>query len=100
MKQAIFVKKAEGFRGNAALYKLNPPLQDVDPLDNVVSTVEFVIVSTSSFFGVETYIFPASENGEVLDWLELEGSERGVDSHARVLDNIGYEIVRAALPEN
>jgi hypothetical protein len=55
---------------------------------------EYVIVSAVRNGWVhETYIFPASREGRITDWLELEGSEKNTTSHEKVLSNAGYEIV-------
>lgn len=83
--KAILVKSGlENFRGNAALYKCEPPYDGN----------EYVIASTSSFFGVETYLFTSNENAEVLSWTELEGSARGVGLHEWVWSSIGYQVVQ------
>ena len=44
------------------------------------------------FSGPETYIFPANEQGEVINWLELDGSYKGRLSHEKALNNAEYEI--------
>lgn len=87
MKKAkLILDNLSGFQGHAALYKLSEPLELYD----------YVICSTAIaiFSGVETYIFAANEKGEIIDWCELKGSERGCHSHAKVLANIGYEITK------
>lgn len=69
--------------GKAAVYRLEPPLGDI----------EFVFVSTSTVLGApETYAFHCDENGKVDDYGELEGSAKGVHSHADVLGFMGYEL--------
>jgi hypothetical protein len=72
-------------KGNANLYELDPPLEGN----------KFVIVSAVNAFGMgdETYIFPATEKGEVIDYGELEGSFQGDQDHERALNNAGYKIV-------
>jgi hypothetical protein len=53
----------------------------------------YVVVSSATVYGEdETYIFGADENGEVIDWIELSGSQRGVYNHETVLNNAGYEV--------
>ena len=56
---------------------------------------EYVVVSATfaMFSGPETYIFPATENGEVTDWGELNGSYRGDFDHDKALKNAGYKVV-------
>lgn len=85
MKTAKLIEdNLEGFKGHAALYELNVPLEGH----------QFVICSTANdmFSGIETYIFPATEEGELIDYGELKGSSRGTTIHAQVLRNAGYTI--------
>lgn len=79
-----------GWTGDAWLYHLSQPV----PYGDGENKTEHVIVSSTSvpITGPETYIFPASERGEVLDWGELEGSQRGVMDHAAVLKDAGFTI--------
>jgi hypothetical protein len=100
MKQAVFVKNLEGWKGDAKLYKMLPPLVSTDYDDKSVETHEFVIVSAvvAMYSGPETYIFPATEEGEAKDYMELEGSFRGGLDHAEALRAAGYEVVNAVLP--
>ena len=101
MKQAVFVKNLEGWTGDAKLYKMLPPLVATDYDDKTVETHEFVIVSAAvaMFSGPETYIFPATEDGEAKNYSEMEGSYRGGLDHAEALRGAGYEAVAAALPQ-
>ena len=72
-----------GFRGDARLYRLTPPL-DGD---------EYVIVSAADTLdGPETYIFAADALASVIDWRELDGSYKGGLDHAQALRNAGYEV--------
>jgi hypothetical protein len=83
MKTATKVRDLDNFTGIAALYKLSKPLEDYD----------YVVVSAAWVYAqVETYIFPSNENGEVVDWGELSGSQRGVYNHEMVLNDAGYEM--------
>jgi hypothetical protein len=93
-KNATFIKSLDGFRGDARLYKLNPPLEDRGYSDDEIKKHEFVIVSAvnAMFSGPETYIFPATSDGEVVDYGELDGSFKGDQDHARALENAGYEV--------
>ncbi|GAB1837117.1 hypothetical protein MyNCGM121_38970 [Achromobacter xylosoxidans] len=72
----------EGFRGHASLYRCDPPHDGH----------EFVVASTSSYFGLETYLFPADETGEIKNYLEMPGSMKGTSSHEEVWANAGYEV--------
>lgn len=83
--QATLIKdNLPEFNGSAALYKLDPPLDGN----------EFVIISAAEvpYTGPETYIFPASEDGQIAEWMELDGSFRGGLDHAEALAGAGYKI--------
>lgn len=88
-KTATFIKDLRGFRGRARLYRLDPPAPDYDG-----NPREYVVVSAvdAMFSGPETYIFPASAEGEVVDWLEMDGSFQGDLDHERALANAGYTV--------
>jgi hypothetical protein len=100
---ATFVKDLEGFTGHAALFRLNPLLSDrwnslLDDEEDVakkVPTYEYVVVSatTAMFSGPETYIFGADENGQVINWIELDGSMKGTLSHHAALNRAGYTVI-------
>ena len=96
MKTAKLVKEnLEGFKGQASLYKLSEKAKyDDDKTTN--KTTSYVICSSvvAMFTGMETYIFPANKSGEVLDWGELDGSQRGTSSHEVVLKNAGYKLIK------
>jgi len=82
--KAKLIKKIEGWTGDASLYHLDPPLGEH----------EYVIVSATiaPYSGPETYIFPATKDGEVIDYGELEGSFRGSLNHKTALKNAGYSL--------
>lgn len=90
---ATRIKELDGFAGDAALYRLAPPVIEVGS-DNVIETREYVVVSAANvaYSGPETYIFAATPDGEIIDWCEMSGSERGTLCHAEVLSNAGYRI--------
>ena len=80
---ATFISKPSGFLGDARPYKLNPPLDEN----------EYVVVSAvNAYSGPETYIFGATEDGEIVDWMELDGSFRGGRDHGAALEGAGYEV--------
>lgn len=82
-KIAKHVCKLFSFRGSAALYRMSPPY----------AGHEFVIASAVNDGLIhETYLFPATPDGEIADWGELGGSERNTTSHERVMSNIDYVI--------
>ncbi|MEN9491135.1 MAG: hypothetical protein RJA63_1584 [Pseudomonadota bacterium] len=91
-KIAQQIKWLDGFNGSAALFNLTPPLLVVGYGD-VVDTHDFVVVSAADvmFSGPETYIFPADADGNVTNWIELDGSFRGSLDMWRALRNAGYE---------
>ena len=89
MNTATQVSTPTGFNGDARLYKVAPPMEYGDGL-----TTEFVIVSASNvpWSGPETYIFPADDEGKILNWGELEGSFKGELNHETALEYAGYEV--------
>ena len=92
MKTAKLIKdNLEDFTGHAALYKLSDSVK----YDNK-KTTKYVICSTANamYSGIETYIFPSNKSGKVMEWLELDGSQRGTSSHEEVLENAGYQIIK------
>ncbi len=92
MKTVKLVKaNLDGFKGQAALYKLSEKIKY-----DGNKTTSYVICSSvvAMFTGMETYIFPADKSGNVLDWCELEGSQRGIYSHEIVLKAAGYKLLK------
>ncbi len=87
--KAVEIKRLEGLRGDARLFRLSEPISYGD--GNRGST-NYVIVSASvvPFSGPETYIFPANEEGEVISWGEMDGSYRGGLSHKEAIRNAGW----------
>ncbi len=81
-KTAKLVKNLDGWRGEARLYRLAPPLDGN----------EYVVVSATNamFSGPETYIFASDEAGKVDCYGELDGSFRGGLDHAKALRGAGY----------
>lgn len=87
MKTAKLIKDvSENFEGQAFLYKLEPPLGNHQFV--VVSAVDAPFDTARP----ETYIFPADEDGNVIDWGELEGSYQGGKDHQEALKGAGYEV--------
>lgn len=91
MNTATPLRSLSHWRGDVRLYRLVPPMKDGDVAR------EFVIVSAVDvpYSGPETYIFSATPDGDVIDWMELEGSYRGGLDHTEALGNAGYTIVAA-----
>lgn len=97
-KTATEVRKLSGFTGDARLFRLSEPMGwsawDSDSESYVSSMTDHVIVSATTvmFSGPETYIFPASEAGEIVNWGKLDGSVKGCLDHAEALRGAGYEV--------
>ncbi|MCZ6117912.1 hypothetical protein, partial [Campylobacter ureolyticus] len=87
MKTATKVKDVTGMRGDVILCQMDPPLEghtyvivsavslgvDAQAMDSVLG-----ILAGYEQADCETYIFAADEDGEVIDWSELDGSIKGV----------------------
>jgi hypothetical protein len=70
--------------GDAAVVEVDPPLEGH----------RFVFVSETVVFGdPETYAFPATADGHVASWLELEISQKGSISWRDLLASAGYEVM-------
>lgn len=77
-------------------FRPDPPLVDASWDYKQQTEHSLVLCSASNviFSGPETYIFPCDESGEITGWSELDGSKRGVLNCYRVLEDLGYEIVK------
>jgi hypothetical protein len=92
MKTAKLIKDvSKNYVGTVNLYKLSPPIKDDEGKE-----YEYVVCSTvnAMFSGIETFIFPSDDQGVVLSWGELEGSQRGTTSHKKVLADAGYTLIK------
>jgi len=99
MGTATLVRKLAGtWKGDARLYRCDPPMQyRAHWGDTETKPAEFVIVSgVDHGFACETYIFPATPEGEVADWGELDGSFQGCVNHALALQGAGYSVTEVA----
>lgn len=99
-KKARYIKTLESFSGEARLYAVDPPVSFPRFCDEgEQQKTNFIIVS--AFYrrrganGSGTYIFAANASGEVLDWAELEGSQRNIVNHSKVLKDAGYKLISA-----
>jgi hypothetical protein len=88
-KKATFVKNIEGWTADAKLYKVTP---SVEHREGELTAYVIVSAAVVPFSGPETYIFPANEDGDVLNWGELDGSYRGGLDHEEALRGAGYEV--------
>lgn len=76
---ATFVRELDDMRGSATLWKLSEPYTLRKWDDETGQSVEYIVTSAveAPFSGPETYVFPANEAGEIVDWGDLPGSFRG-----------------------
>ncbi len=90
---ARFIKKLDGWRSDARFFELSRPVKY--GWDDNKSETKFVIVSavTVPLSGPETFIFPAKEDGEVIEHLELNGSFSGGLDHEQALNDAGFGII-------
>lgn len=92
---ATHIRNLEGYMSDARLYKLSQPVMFKTKMDGPEHPTLYVVVSATNCPVTgrpETYIFPANEGGEVLDWLELKGSFRGELNHAKAIANAGWRL--------
>lgn len=90
MGTATKVRSLTGFRGDAALYKLDPPHASGEWV--IVSAVDldfggFIVAEHRTS---ETMVFPATEDGEIADWCEIGFAPK--KSHADALSDMDYEL--------
>jgi hypothetical protein len=92
---AKFIRKIDGWRSDARLYKLDTPVEYDSRFDDGTQFTDHVIVSGVyvAMSGPETYIFPATPEGSALNMHELVGSFQGAIDHARALRQAGYTLV-------
>lgn len=67
------IRELNGFKGDAALYRLG------DGNYVVVSAVE-------AYSGPETLVFPADSHGEVTEWAEIGGGRGYLDHETALAD--------------
>lgn len=95
MSTATKIREMTDWRADAALYKVDPPLEGYEYV--VVSAADLTDRYNSGYYStprsmqIETYIFGADEGGEVESYLELPGSMKGTLDHAEALRDAGYE---------
>jgi hypothetical protein len=94
MKAELIKENLEGFHGDVKLYKLDKTLEYSEEWDDEVLSYDHIVISGVRMANVgglpvnaqETYIFPANENGEVINWAELPGSFQGYVDHEEALN--------------
>lgn len=99
MNIAHKIKSLDGFRGEAVLFRMEPPLEGHQyVVVSAINTKPFPEMENEFKypFQSETYIFGALPDGTVLDWHELPGSFQGAMDIPRALAQAGYEIKEQA----
>lgn len=82
--QATRMHALAGWRGDAVLYRLDSSVIFEDG-----TVADHVVVSAVDVLGdPETYIFPATMDGEVLSWAEAPGSFRGALDHDQAIKGL------------
>ena len=89
-----YIRTLTGFVSEARLYKLSEPIIVNWNVDKDGVATNYVIVSAVNvpYSGPETYIFPADNDGDVIDWLEMEGSFKGSLDHEAAIHYAGWEL--------
>ena len=95
MKTAKKIKRMNDWSGIAVLYRCNPPLIPFTSYCQHRDRYNHVVVSSveTSAEGPTTSVFGSDADGNVLCWIELQGSARGIVSHRDALCAAGYEVV-------
>jgi hypothetical protein len=96
-KTATPIRRLSGWQGKATLYKLSEQLEGnthviVSAVDLSSRYMRHPDDTTPNYMLIETDIFAATEDGEVADWMELPGSQKGTLDHAEALRGAGYEV--------
>lgn len=95
-KIAHKIKRLEDFKGEAWLFRMEPPHEGHEHV--VVSAVTPkptgipAIDTLPGILDPETLIFPTNPDGQVTSWTELPGSFLGAMDIPRALRNAGYEV--------
>jgi len=91
---ATFVKDvSEDFVGQAELFKVDPPIgfdMDYETNKNKKQTSYVIVFAAMAFSPPETYIFPATPDGKIENWMELAGSFKGELDIKKALANADY----------
>lgn len=101
-KEAILIRKLKKWRGNACLYRLNPPFESDHNFRPWNSTeeeevYEYIIVSSvqaKHFYKSETMIFASTKSGKAPDDAHAFRTSK-LKNHEKVLEQIGYTLVSA-----
>ena len=71
MRNYEFIRDLDKVRGTQKLWRFDDYYAVTSAIDNE--------------FGQETYVFEADEHGEIINWTELPGSEKGTQDHDAVI---------------
>ena len=93
MKATFVADVSARFNGHAELFKLDTTMR-VGNTELGRKYNHIVVSAISNKWATETYIFPSDQNGEILDYTELQGSYRGGTDIDKALEYGGYEVVR------
>lgn len=87
--------KDSDVQADQRLYRLSTPMK-FGGYNGEFYETEYVIVSAVVAMDTqlpETYIFPATETGRKLSYVDLPGSFRGELNHRKALENAGYVVI-------
>jgi len=91
--------KLKDLNSTQVLWELSEAVEfDYDyEADEYRRETNFVVTSVPynpALVGPETYIFPADQEGEILNWGELDGSFKGGMDHSQAIERAGFKAVR------
>jgi len=89
---AEFVRELDGWKGHVKLYKLSDPVEfryrgDMETTDHIA--ISGILAWDTG--RPETFVFFCDEHGEVLSWLQAEGSLNGSIDHEEALKGNDFE---------
>ena len=99
MKKATFIRVVEknslsDRENEQRLFKLNPPVETPGYEYDEFYINEYVIVSCVVLpgdYGIDTMVFPADENGNIISFTEIDRTDGDWDFE-KVLINMGYYV--------
>lgn len=89
MSTATLVKKLDNMRGDAAVYELDPPLDEIRFVTVSAVDLNFGGFDMGDYRNSETMIFP-SDGETTTDWGEL--AMIPYKSHTDALADLGYDL--------
>ena len=100
-KEAVEIRKLKKWRGDARLYRLNPPIESTfDPWfregTDEADITEYIVISSvsSGWYRSETMVFASTKSGKASDDTHalFMSNEK---NHEKVLKKMGYILVAA-----